>query len=412
GCRAWNNSDDGFDISSTKQLDVHNCWSWNNGYLEGDATGFKLCLSHVQTASKRRVYKCIAAYNTRSGFVDLNLNYTIGPFMEYFNNTVYKCERGFASGKGVFDCNLHPASVVYRNNLVYDYSGTNPAAFMACDYGYPSYVIQDHNTWVQTGEYWHTRDNSAYHVTNDDFISLDSSQLRWPRKADGSLPDISFLSLRENSDLVDRGLDVGLAYKGEAPDLGALEYGTLSVKIISPEEKKRYTIGDKIIIQARAEDKYHEVSEVNFHIQNVGRKLLGQGEQVAPSIWEYEWESDTMGYHGLVVRAKNTEDESAISSLVNVLIYPYKDHGDDSFCQIIPNPNNGVFILQLEEPVNTTSKIHIVSMEGKLQAIETLSPNEIIKVFDLHQLETGAYGIVWQSENGYKPCDLLSIIKN
>ena len=54
GCRAWDNSDDGFDIGSKKQFEIRDCWSWNNGYLEGDATGFKLCLSHVQTASKRR----------------------------------------------------------------------------------------------------------------------------------------------------------------------------------------------------------------------------------------------------------------------------------------------------------------------------------------------------------------------
>jgi hypothetical protein len=394
GCRAWNNSDDGFDISSKKQLDVHDCWSWNNGFLEGDATGFKLCLSHVQTASKRRVYNCIAAYNKRSGFVDLNLHHTIGPFMEYFNNTVY------------------PASVIYRNNLVYDYSESNPAAFMACDYDYPTYVTQDHNTWVQTGERWHTINNPDFRLTDDDFISLDSSQLRWPRKADGSLPDINFLRPKQSSDLVDRGMDVGLAYKGEAPDIGALEYGTIFVEIISPEEKQRYTVGDRVIIQARATDAYHEISEVDFYSQDVGRKLLGHGEQLEPSIWKYEWESDTIGYFGLIARARNTVDESAISSLVNILIYPYRNHDDDSLCQIIPNPNNGLFVLQLEEPLNKKSQIHIVSMEGKLQAVESLYPDEIIKVMDLQELETGSYGIVLESEGGLKPCNLVSIIKN
>jgi hypothetical protein len=412
GCRAWNNSDDGFDISSKKQLDVHDCWSWNNGYFEGDATGFKLCLSHVQTASKRRVYNCIAAYNKRSGFVDLNLHYTIGPFMEFFNNTVYKCARGFASGKGTFDCNIHPASVIYRNNLVYDYSESNPAAFMACDYGYPTYVTQDHNTWVQTGDRWHTRNNPDYRVTDDDFISLDSAQLRWPRKADGSLPDINFLRPKQSSDLVDRGIDVGLAYTGSAPDIGALEYGTISVRIISPEEKQRYTVGDRVIIEARAVDVDHEISEVDFYFQDVERMLLGQGEEVEPSVWKYEWESDTIGYYGLLAKAKNTEDESAISSLVNILIYPYRNHDEDSICQIIPNPNNGLFVLQLEEPLDKTSLIHIVSLEGKLQAVESLYPNEIMKVFDLQQLETGSYGIVLESEDGYKPCNLVSIIKN
>jgi len=31
GCRAWNVSDDGFDIGSMKQLKIDSCWSWGNG---------------------------------------------------------------------------------------------------------------------------------------------------------------------------------------------------------------------------------------------------------------------------------------------------------------------------------------------------------------------------------------------
>ncbi len=40
------------------------------------------------------------------------------------------------------------------------------------------------------------------------------------------LPDIDFLRLRENSDLIDKGTNVGLPYNGDAPDLGAFEHGT------------------------------------------------------------------------------------------------------------------------------------------------------------------------------------------
>ncbi len=44
-----------------------------------------------------------------------------------------------------------------------------------------------------------------------------------PRKADGSLPDITFMHLVAGSDLVNAGLDVGLPFIGPAPDLGAFE---------------------------------------------------------------------------------------------------------------------------------------------------------------------------------------------
>ena len=61
-------------------------------------------------------------------------------------------------------------------------------------------------------------------VDASDFVSLDASQLTLPRKADGSLPDITFMHLVAGSDLIDVGMDVGLAYSGSAPDLGAFEY--------------------------------------------------------------------------------------------------------------------------------------------------------------------------------------------
>jgi len=44
-----------------------------------------------------------------------------------------------------------------------------------------------------------------------------------PRSPDGSLPILEFLRLRDGSQLIDRGTDVGLPYNGSAPDLGAYE---------------------------------------------------------------------------------------------------------------------------------------------------------------------------------------------
>ena len=46
-----------------------------------------------------------------------------------------------------------------------------------------------------------------------------------PRLADGSLPDLDFLKLSPDSDLIDAGVNVGLPYNGSAPDLGAFESG-------------------------------------------------------------------------------------------------------------------------------------------------------------------------------------------
>lgn len=62
-------------------------------------------------------------------------------------------------------------------------------------------------------------------ITGQD-LSLIAGMLG-PRQSDGSLPDLDFLKLTENSQMIDKGIDVGLSYTGSAPDLGAYEYGII-----------------------------------------------------------------------------------------------------------------------------------------------------------------------------------------
>ena len=80
--------------------------------------------------------------------------------------------------------------------------------------------------------------NPAFTVTNDDFVSIDSSQIHAARKKDGSLPDITFLKLAPGSDLIDAGVNVGLPYYGSAPDIGYSEYNSGSVTVPVPEYVK------------------------------------------------------------------------------------------------------------------------------------------------------------------------------
>jgi hypothetical protein len=54
--------------------------------------------------------------------------------------------------------------------------------------------------------------------------TISDSGMLGPRQADGSLPQIYFLQLADGSDLIDAGTDVGFAYLGNAPDIGAFEF--------------------------------------------------------------------------------------------------------------------------------------------------------------------------------------------
>lgn len=58
---------------------------------------------------------------------------------------------------------------------------------------------------------------------SDDFVSVDTTQWKAPRKSDGSLPDVDYLKLVPGSDLRNAGVDVGLTYNGAAKDIGVFE---------------------------------------------------------------------------------------------------------------------------------------------------------------------------------------------
>jgi hypothetical protein len=62
-------------------------------------------------------------------------------------------------------------------------------------------------------------------VATNDFMTLDESLLTLPRQTNGDLPYIAFAQLVSGSDLVNAGTNIGFAFTGAAPDLGAFEYG-------------------------------------------------------------------------------------------------------------------------------------------------------------------------------------------
>jgi len=233
GCRAWHVSDDGFDISSTKQLYISHCWSFNNGYLKGDATGFKFSYSNVLDTRKRIIEHSIAA-NCGAAYSTCNLvdSYYGARFL-YYNNVSFKCGTGFNTAPDAFNCTSGKAREVFRNNLIYDHAGTYYSLFTVCykcSNGYDTYITLDHNNWTVSDEWPYYKVSTQPTVNDDDFMSLDTVQLRFPRKPDGSLPDINFMRPQEGSDLIDAGVDVGLNYEGTSPDIGAYEFGGILVE--------------------------------------------------------------------------------------------------------------------------------------------------------------------------------------
>ena len=206
GCRAWQNADDGWDgyLKSSRDVSqsLENCWAFKNGYRkdgsagQGNGNGFKP--GSDQGTQNWTMKNCLTYGNLSKGF---DQNHNRGSITLYNCTAVdnvrydYVEYEQLASGK----------AAIYKNCLQFSTSGKS-----GLNIG--SFVQVTNCSW-----------SGGIKVDSSDFESIDPFELTAPRKADGSLPDIKFMHLKEGSDLIDAGVDVGIAFKGKAPDLGAFE---------------------------------------------------------------------------------------------------------------------------------------------------------------------------------------------
>ncbi|HPI74666.1 MAG TPA: right-handed parallel beta-helix repeat-containing protein [bacterium] len=155
GCRAWVNSDDGWDGYLRGATDItttlEQCWSRGNGYLtDGTDPGTQA------------------------------------------NGNGFKMGGGDNSNR---DQLMH--HFILKRCLAFDNKAKG---------------FDQNNSWM-----------APFHVTSEDFVSLDPAWTRSPRRDDGRLPEIPFLRLADGSDLIDAGAVIDSAFFGTAPDLGAFE---------------------------------------------------------------------------------------------------------------------------------------------------------------------------------------------
>jgi hypothetical protein len=207
GCRAWWISDDGFDLYGVNgEFTFINCWSFWNGYepgtftRRGDGDGFKLGpegSGSLHNSLLRKYDHCVAFENSGSGFDQNNGD------MQYqmYNNSSFKN----GSYGYMFDYISPAPSQDFKNNL--SFLDMNPRR--------GNETNGSHNSWNLSGN-----------LTSSDFLSISSEGVDGPRQADGSLPRINFLRPSSTSRILDAGMDVGLPYSGDAPEIGAFEQET------------------------------------------------------------------------------------------------------------------------------------------------------------------------------------------
>ncbi len=218
GCRAWFNTDDGFDlINCDAPAVIENCWAFYNGYFTnfassgGDGNGFKSGGygrngSSFPTPVPRHVTRfCLAVRNRVNGFY---ANHHTGG-LDWIGNTAYRNNRNYNLLCTLTDnlTDVQGYDQFMRNNL--GYLANNAEVF---NLGPSNDVAFNYFTMPVT-------------VATDDFMSLVEALLTAPRRPDGELPYLAFAQLTASSDLMDAGTNAGFAFVGAAPDLGAFERG-------------------------------------------------------------------------------------------------------------------------------------------------------------------------------------------
>ena len=239
GCRAWWNSDDGWDfISQEVPVIVENCFAMGHGYVKfgadraGNGNGFKIGSS--KNGIRHIVRNCVSWKNRASGYY---ANHSSGG-NTWYNNTSYNNGTQYnllastwsqPDGKGTRSDGVTLTGDkrhIMRNNIGFP----NKNSYVD-GYG----VDSKYNTWdlsitPSSGDFISLTDPSMT-VTGQN-LNLIPGMLG-PRQADGSLPVLEFLKLAPGSKMIDKGIidksiNVELPYTAAAPDLGAYEFGLIT----------------------------------------------------------------------------------------------------------------------------------------------------------------------------------------
>lgn len=235
GCRAWFNSDDGYDcINSSEEVVFDNCRAFYNGYNTsfqslGDGNGFKIG-GYGQAPSvaglpnpipSNLVKYCIAYRNKANGFY---ANHHVETGIRWYHNTAYRNSTNFNMLSQKITKSLKTG-----NDTTIDCPGIRHELINNVSLKY-STQRDTLNIGTSKNSYNTFSNDYVFAVSAADFESLNEALLTAPRQADGSLPVNGFLRPNADSRLIDAGRGIGLPYSGAAPDLGAFEYEVVAVE--------------------------------------------------------------------------------------------------------------------------------------------------------------------------------------
>lgn len=216
GCRAWNNSDDGWDLYEVQSAVVlDHCWTWNNAKepgKSGNGNGFKMGGS--PSKGRHILHRCIAWGNKARGF-DQNSN---SDGMIVVNGLSFRNSNNYMHENGGKDF------VVY-NNVEFEKTGS-----MTLEFKLPADI--QNNSWQlfdgATGKEEYKLSKVNYHAEEYEEESLTESAFLALRKADGSLPG-GVAVLKETSRFRNAGIGYSLLNPTTGAEMSLFTSGTCDI---------------------------------------------------------------------------------------------------------------------------------------------------------------------------------------
>ncbi len=377
GCRAWMNSDDGWDgylrPSNNITTILEDCWAFRNGYywLDNSTTssmngnGFKLGGSDTKDlANNFVVTKCLAFYNKANGY-DQNSN--AGSIYLYNNSAYQNLGRDyfFTSGTVTYKAG---AELVLINNMSLGSKGVS----------LPTASTSTRSLTTATNSF-------STATTHPEIISFDTTGVTTMRSVDGTLPVLNFMRLNAAAPTpytyIDKGTILsnntyrdtkGIPYNGSAPDLGAFELnsGTFPVKMISFTAANN---SDGVLITWRTASETDNKGWSVERKENVDQSLWkalgfvsGQGSNNQQTTYVYLDKTATAGSYYYRLKQVDQDGKITNSSIILVKI----DGGKLSTqVNVFPNPMGASATVRYHVPTPSNVTLNVYDQSGRLAAV-------------------------------------------
>ena len=314
GCRAWLNSDDGWDAyykSDSGQPDdvaiiLENCIAYKNGFLseeqvapDGNGNGFKM--GSDQGATNLYLTRCLAICNKAKGFDqnhnsgDIILNNCTGMALKKYGDTKAYSYRIYEPVSTDHEVKVTNCLAINDRNTTdkKNKDGSWKEGENGKNGIYGRFEIDSTltNYSIVTSEF--------RYASPDQFVDIENhAELIAPRQADGSLPETTFAHLKDNAPFIDKGTKIDntnyrgiivnvVTYYGDAPDLGAYENdnSTSAIQEIghtdsSPNICLQQTMSGLVIVSLNA---YSDLGPFDLILTDLSGHLLKRHTFTSPT---------------------------------------------------------------------------------------------------------------------------------